>query len=221
MSLTLPFIQAPAAAVTRRCGNTISGILEMPVLGGLTIGETALINQLLVMEQSSFVKGAQIADAIAKEESVRLKREFSLTEAFQIVEGAVAGRLLEPEAQEIRTRHAAKIEEVARCFASSGLRNMEATVTALINQRLDMPQWGLDDTRKLHRALFDDIWELAQDEQKAEDMPNNPPTEEELKKPQPEAPTGTKRRGKKSSTTSPTDTPDNSPEPASAANCEL
>lgn len=216
MAASLPFLQAPAETATRRCGNAVSGILEMPVLGGLTIGETALINQLLVMEQSSFVKGAQIADAIAKEESVRLKRDFSLTEAFQIVEGAVAGRLLEDEAQEIRIRHAARIEEVARCFASSGLRNMEATVTALINQRLDLPEWGLNDTRKLKRALFDDIWALAQEEQTAEDMPNNPPTEEELKKPPLEASTGTKRRGKKSSTTSPTDTPDSSSEPASA-----
>jgi hypothetical protein len=213
MTALLPFIQAPAETVTRRCGNAVSGIIELPVLGGLTIGETALINQLLVMEQSSFVKGAQIADAIAKEESVRLKREFSLTEAFQIVENAVAGRLLEPEAQEIRTRHAAKIEEVARVFAASGLMNMQATVTALLNQRMNLPSWCMEDTLKLHRALFDDIWDLAQEEQQAEDMPSNPPTEEELKKPQPEAQTGIKRRGKRSSMTLPTATPANSTEP--------
>jgi hypothetical protein len=197
----LPFIQAPAQAITRKCGNAQSGIIEMPILGGFTIGETALINTLLVMEQSAFVRGAQIADAIAKEESARLGRDFSLVEAFQIVESAVAGRSLEPEAQEIRTRHAEKIEGVAHVFANASIRNMEATVTALVNQRLNLPDWGVDDTRKMHRALFNDIWALAQDEQAAENMPSTPPTEDELKKPQPAVATGSKRRGTKSSGT--------------------
>lgn len=201
MTASLPFLHAPAKAATRRCGTPQSGIIELPVLGGLTIGETALINQLLVMEQSSFAKGAQIADAIAKEESIRLGREVSLTEAFQIVEAAVAGKLLEADAAEISTRHATKIEEVARTFANAGIRNMEATVTALISCRLSLSEWHLEDTRKLHRALFEDIWQLAQEEQEAENMPTAPPTEEELKKPQPVAATGTKRRGRRSSTT--------------------
>jgi hypothetical protein len=197
----LPFIQAPPKQTTHQCGNSQSGIIEMPVLGGLTIGESALIDSLLIMEQSEFTKASQVADAIAKEESARLGREFSLTEAFQLVRKAVAGQELEPQAEEIRIRHAVKIESVARAFADAGIRTMEATVTALVNKRLDLPNWGLDDTRKMHRVLFNDIWDLAQTEHAAEQMPVNPPTEDDLKKPQPGVATGSKRRGTKSSGT--------------------
>jgi hypothetical protein len=55
------------------------------------------------------------------------------------------------------------------------------------------------DTGKLPKALRDAIWELAQDEQLAEDMPSTPPTEEELGKPQPDTTDSPKRTGRKSS----------------------
>ena len=69
----LPFIQAPAAPRKRIVGNADSGTLELPILGGLTVGEAAIMSDLLVSEQSSFVKGAQIADVIAKEENITLE----------------------------------------------------------------------------------------------------------------------------------------------------
>lgn len=212
MTTGLPFVQAPRQSQLRRCGNADSGILEIPVLGGLTVGETALINQLLVLETTSFVAGAKAAEAIAKEETVRLGREFSLSEAFQIVENSVAGRVLEPEAEDIRLRHADRVEQVARIYAQAGTKQMEATVCALIACRLKLPNWSLEDTSTLHRALFEDIWKLAKDEQEAENMPSNPPTEAELKKQQPVAGSERKRRGRASSTTLPPDSPASSPE---------
>jgi hypothetical protein len=189
----LPFITPPAAPTTRRVGNDRCGVLELEVRGGLTVGESATIAELLAGEQSSFVRGAQIADAIAKEESL------SLTEAFQIIESAIGGRTLEPEADAIRLRHAERIDEVSRVFALAGRRDREATVTALIRSRCNQPAWSLADTQKLDQILFDEIWALARDEQDAEDMPSAPPTEEELKKPLPEAPAAKKRPGAKSS----------------------
>jgi len=140
------------------------------------------------------VRGAQIADAIAKEENL------SLTEAFQIIESAISGRNLEPEADAIRIKHATRIEEVAVVYAKAGQRNIEATVTGMIRSRCSLPNWTLEDTRNLDKALFDAIWQLAQDEQAAEAMPTNPPSEDDLKKPQPvtakrKAPIGLKSSG--------------------------
>jgi hypothetical protein len=152
--------------------------LELPVLGGLTVGESAVITDLLASEQSSFVAGARIADLIAKTEKI------SLAEAFAIIEAAVSGNPLEEKADAIRIRHAKQIEEVARIYAGAGQRNMAATVTALIRCRLGMEDWSIEDTNQMHRALFNAIWELAQDEQAAEDQPAaERPDEETLGKP--------------------------------------
>lgn len=190
----LPFVQPPAPTTTRRLGNAHSGIVEVQVRGGLTVGESATISQLLASEQSSFVKGAQIADAIAKEEGI------SLTEAFQIIEGAISGKLLEPDADEIRLRHAARIEDVARCYAAAGQRNLEATVCALVRSRCTgCERFSLDDVRQMDAALFQGFWQLAQDEQAAEDLPANPPTEEELGKLLPAAANEKRRTGRRSS----------------------
>lgn len=173
MSSTLPFIKPPKAPKMRRLGTEASGIIEMPTYGGLTVGESSLITQLLSKEQSSFVAGARIAEAIAKAEDI------SLTEAFNIIEASVRGTELEPEAESIRIRHANDIEKIAKIYALSGQRNMAATVTALIASRLERPEWSLEDTKGLHRALFTAIWELAAEEQAAEDEEAMPPPDEE------------------------------------------
>ena len=185
----LPFLKPPAPTTKRRIGNEQCGILEVEVRGGLTVGESATISELLANEQSSFVRGAQIADAIAKEESI------SLSEAFSIIEDAIAGRNLEPAADAIRVKHAERIEEVARVYAKAGQRNLEATVTALIRSRCALPEWSIDETRGLDKVLFDGFWQLAQDEQAAEDLPSAPPTEEELGKPPQEPGKSRKRTG--------------------------
>jgi hypothetical protein len=185
----LPFLQPPAPTTKRRIGNEKCGILEVEVKGGLTVGESAAISELLADEQSSFVRGAQIADAVAKEEDI------SLSEAFTIIESAIAGKMLEDAADAIRLRQASRIEEVARVYAKAGQRNLEATVTAMIRYRCDRPEWSLNDTRKLDKALFDGFWQLAQDEQAAEDLPNTPPSEEELGKPPQEPGKSRKRTG--------------------------
>ena len=189
----LPFITPPAAPTKRRVGNERCGILELEVRGGLTVGESATIAELLAGEQSSFVRGAQIADAIAKEESL------SLTEAFQIIESAINGQALEPEAEAIRVKHLDRIEEVRRVFALSSRRDREATVTALIRSRCAQPAWTLENTQGLDQVLFDDIWLLAQEEQDAEDLPSNPASEADLKKPPQEDTAGKKRPGARSS----------------------
>jgi hypothetical protein len=191
----LPFVVAPRKPEIRRVGNAASGILEVPVLGGITVGEAAVASELLAMEQSSFAAGARLADAIAKEENI------SISEAFHIIESAVFGRELEQTADTIRLRHIGRIEDIAKIYTASGQRNMEATVTALLRCRLNLRDWSLEDTRTMHRSLFDDLWALVQEEQQAEDLSSPPVSEDDLKKPQPARSTPAKRTGRKSSTT--------------------
>lgn len=197
----LPFVQPPAPTTTRRVGNDHCGILEFPVRGGLTVGESSTIAELLASEQSAFVRGAQIADAIAKEEAI------SLTEAFSICEQAVSGAVLEPEADAIRVKHADRIQQLAESYAKAGQRNMEASVTALIRHRLALPEWSLADTQAMDRALFQAIWQLVLDEQAAENMASAPVSEDELGKPQRANGSPKRRTGRPSSTTSPMPSP--------------
>ena len=189
----LPFICQPAPTTTRRVGNAASGIIEVPVLGGLTVDESATIAELLAMEQSSLVKGAQAADAIAKAESI------SLSEAFSIINATIQGQLQEPAATEIAAKHAELVQDVARVVQAAGQRNMEASVTAILRCRMAQPEWGIADTRKLHRALFNGIWQLVMDEQAAEDLQSEPMSEEDLGKPQAAPGNPPKRTGRKSS----------------------
>lgn len=178
---SLPFVTPPAPRHKRRIGNAQVGEVEVEVRGGLTVGESATISELLAEEQSSFVRGAQIADAIATEEGI------SLSEAFSIVEKAISGQELEEKADAIRLRHADRINEVAKVYAAAGQRNLLATVTAIIRSRCDRPTWSIEDTIDLDKPLFDGFWQLAQDEQSAEDMPCEPPSTEDL---------GKRRRGR-------------------------
>jgi hypothetical protein len=189
----LPFVQAPAPAKKRRIGNDACGVLEIEERGGLTVNESNTITELLDAQQSSLASAAKLADAIATEQSI------SITEAFKIIEDSIAGAKLEDAADTIRLRYAERIQQIHTYLKQGQQRTAEATVTALIRHRLAQRDWDLDDTRKLDQALFDGIWLLALDEQEAENMPSNPPTEAELKKPQPEATAKPKRTGTKSS----------------------
>ena len=163
------------------------------MLGGLTVDEADTISELLADDQSAFVKGAQLADAIATEEGI------SIAEAFAIIEQAIGGAKLEDAAEAIRLRHADRIEAVVRCYSAAGSRTMNASITAIIRHRLDQPAWSLDQTRKLAQVLRQDIWQLVQDEQAAEGMPENRPTEEELGKRQRGSGRGRRRTGAPSS----------------------
>lgn len=191
--MMLPYVTPPAAVSTRKIGSATSGVIEMEVRGGLTVGESSIITELLASDQSTFVRGSQIADRIAKEE------EISSTEAFRLVEDCLAGRALEEAGESIRVRHAAQIEELGRLYAQAGQRNIEATVTALIRSRCKLPGWGISDTQGLHKSLVDGIWQLALDEQEAEKQPATPPTEEDLGKLPPDKTAVKPSTGKKSS----------------------
>lgn len=176
----LPFVVQPQKQEVRRIGSEKSGIIEMPVLGGITVGEAAAIGEYLANTRSSFVKASQAADAIAKAEDI------SISEAYTIIDKKISREEQEPECEEIAKRHLELIEEVGGVYQLSGQMNMEATVTAMIRYRLKIAEWGLEQTRTLHQDLFDGIWALARQEQGKEPADTTPPSEEDLGK-QPEA----------------------------------
>jgi hypothetical protein len=207
---SLPFLVQPRQHPPRRVGTLDSGILEIPVLGGLTVEESNTITQLLADDVSAFVLGAQLADAIAQAEDV------SQPEAFAIIERVMSGIKLDGKAEEIRVRYAERLEGLSAIYAGAGQRNIEASITAIIRHRLDRPEWGLAQTKALPRVLLQDIWQLIVDEQAAENLPANRPTDEELKKQRPVSGSRRTQTGKASSGGFAMPTPAPSVEPASA-----
>ena len=189
----LPFAIAPRKHQSRRVGTLDSGILDIPILGGLTVAESSTVTELLATDASAFVQGAKLADAIAQTE------EISQPEAFAIIEQVIVGAELEERAQQIRLRYADKIEAIARIYASAGQRNIEASVTAVLRCRLQLHEWTLEDTQRLPRVLLTDIWQLIMDEQAAENMPANRPSDDDLKKQPPANGNSRKRTGPPSS----------------------
>lgn len=190
---SLPFLVAPRQHQARRVGTLDSGILEIPILGGLTVAESATVAELLAGDINVFVQGAQLADAMAQAE------EISQAEAFAIVEQVMSGIKLDGKAEEIRIRYAERLEALAKVYAATGQRNIEANVTAVLRHRLELPNWGVEDTRKLPRVLLQDIWQLVVEEQNAENLPTNRPTDDDLKKQPPVSGSSRKRTGKPSS----------------------
>lgn len=191
-------------------GTAASGTLEIPVLGGLTVDEADTIAELLAQDQSAFVRGAKLADAIATEEGI------DISEAFSIIEQAITGGTLEPDAQAIRLRHAERIEQMVRVYETAGQRNMEASITAVIRHRLEQPGWTMEQTHKLPRVLQRHIWQLIQEEQAAENLPASRPDGDELKKQPPGSGRGRKPTGRRSSGACAMPTPEPSSATASA-----
>ena len=83
----LPYVIPPKAQPPRRIGNEASGILEVPVLGGLTVEEGDTVAELLTDAPSAFVAGAEVANAIAAAEGC------SIEKAFQIVQRGIGGTI--------------------------------------------------------------------------------------------------------------------------------
>ena len=209
----LPFLQPPAAPRTRDVGNSDSGILRLPLIGGLTVTEAIVLEELVAERPNAFVEAAKFADAIAAAESI------SRVEAFTVIERAVGGQELEPAAQTLRLKYAARINAVIHIFTTSNEHTKEAAVTALIRCRQSLPDWSIADTRGLHRRLLTDIYDLYLDELESEATPASPVGEEELGKPPLESGSPAKRTGRKSPTASSTSTPANTAAPLSAESC--
>lgn len=208
----LPFLVAPAPPRKRSCGNADSGILQLPELGGLTVLEASVVDELLAGRPNAFVEAAKVADAISANESI------TRIEGFAIIEQAVGGSDMEQEAQNLRLKYASQINTVIAVFSSSSDYTKEAAVTALIRCRLSLPDWSLTDTRGLHRRLLNEIYDLYLEEIAAEETPSAQLSEEDIKKP----PLASGKQRKRTTTPLPTNcsitSPANTTAPALEAN---
>lgn len=175
--MPLPFLVAPAPPKKRLCGNAESGILELPELGGLTVLEANVVDELQSGRPNAFVEAAKVADAISANESI------TRIEGFAIIEQAVGGVEMEQKAQNLRLKYATEINKVIEIFSKSSDFTKEAAVTALIRCRLSLPLWSVQDTHNLQRRLLNDIYDLYQDELAAEETPSGQLSEEDIKKP--------------------------------------
>jgi hypothetical protein len=177
--------QAPAAPQTRLIGNERVGIIEVPVLGGLTIEEDETITEITDTASSVVVMAAQKAQGIALAESI------SEVEAYRIIEDSVFARQLEDVAHCISLRHADAIAAVGSAYKEMGTLRRRATVTAILRHRLGEQEIPAG----FPRVLFDGIAALAEEEQAAEKLPAEPMTAKALGKPPEATPARKKRTG--------------------------
>lgn len=209
---TLSFLTTPATPRTRDVGNDDSGRLRFRVLGGLTVHESIVYDELVSERPNAFVEAAKVADAIAVAEKI------TRVEAFTVIEKAVGGVELEDDAQSLRLRYAQAINAVIHIFSTSNQYTKEAAVTALIRCRQDQSEWSVADTRTLHCRLLNDIYALYLDEIEAEAVPSASVSEEDLGKPQPDSGPPVKRTGRKSPTACSITSPASTTEAVSASN---
>jgi len=190
----IPWLVQPSQRTTRKIGNDITGIIEMPVRGGLLTSEDRIIGELLAEHPDMGKAEAELCDLIATAEGI------TMVEARKIIQDHAAREDLEDDAAAIVERHKAPIAEYQAKTRAYGYFLMDATVTALMKVRMGLPEWSMDDTRTdLARGLYLAIWEFAQEEAAAEHSGKVAKvTEESLGKPSAERP-AQKRTGKSSS----------------------
>ena len=173
----------PAAPQTRLIGNEQVGILEVPVLGGLTIEEDETIDEMINSADSVVVLASQAAQRIVLEENrTRAEGEPELTslEAYRIIEDSCFYRTMEPKAHSISIRHAEAIVAVRTAHKELESFRSKALVTALLRHRLGVH----DIPPKFPRLLYYGLVALGEEEKNSEEFPSVPMTAEALGKPQ-------------------------------------
>ena len=177
-TLDLPFVVAPAMREKKKLGNSVTGIVEVPVFGCLTVGEVVTLSELTAQNESAVVVGAKLAEKIS------IENEISLLEAFALVEDAAIGRDLEEKQDQIRIKYLAEIAEITRLYIEKGREKMIASVTTLIKHRLDRPSWTNKDTLKISQSMLDILFEFFEEEKnQGIEVDHTPPKEEDIKKP--------------------------------------
>ena len=176
--INLPYAVPPQPQQPhRRIGTPASGMLDVPILGGIAVKEAKTVEALLANQRSTFVVEASVAEEIATAENI------TILEAYSIVTEAARGReLTDPRAKEIALRYAEQINSITRAYSEIGGETMEAWAVAMIRHRLGQPDCTLADVRAMPRVLLQGLWGVVVDEQDAEKQPSEPVTEADLKK---------------------------------------
>lgn len=172
-------------------GFTLADAEALPRFGGLTTGEDRAIGEALAEAPDVAKALAEVCDVIATAEKL------TLLEARKVVVGAGAGETLEPKAVELAEKYAAEIKAYGKISRDYGYKLMDATVTAFMEARSGVDGWEMRHTKGMMRDVFLAVWNVAQEEIKAENQPAVEPTEESLGKPSRARPAA-KRTGRRS-----------------------
>jgi len=194
MPSQIPWLVQPSQRTMRKIGNDITGIIEMPVRGGLMTAEDRLIGEMLAEQPDMGKAEAELCDIIATAEGI------TMVEARKIIQNHAAKLDLEDDAVAIVERHKGAIAEYQAATRAYGYFLMDATVTALMQVRMGLPEWTMKDTQTdLPRGLYLAIWEFAQEEAAAEHSGKVAKVTEESLGKHSAAPAPRKRTGKESS----------------------
>jgi hypothetical protein len=154
-----------------RIGNEDSGIIEMPICGGLLRKEREHIEALTRTDDSLFVLSARSAAKISEAEGI------SLSEAVEALQGGgqASGPLME-----IRLKHADELQVVIDASLKENHRFKFATITAMMRVRGGLPDWEVEDWEGQPDVIIDGVYTLAQLEMAAEPSAQPTPVTEEL-----------------------------------------
>ena len=182
---SLPFLTAPAKATRKQIGNDVIGIVELPVLSSLKIGEvlttTALLEGTDAEGSKALVQVTRLAQRISNEQKM------SITEAFAAIEASLIAENVSDEQHEIKAKYLEEFIELSQAYSSQGQTRILASVTSLIRHRLKRPGWTVEQTKELPSELVDALFHFYESERLSGDpITGAPRTEEELKKSQPE-----------------------------------
>ena len=190
MTRTLPFAVQPVRRM-QRIGNEDSGIIELPICGGMLRKEREHIEALTRTDDSLFVLSARSAAKISEAEGI------SLSEAVEALQG---GGVASGPLMEIRLKHADELQVVINASMKENHRFKFATITAMMRVRGGMPDWAVEDWDGQPDVIIDGIYALAQMEMAAEPSPQQTPVTEELLGKQPPENSSTPRStGKRAS----------------------
>ena len=208
---SLPFVTAPKEA-TKVVGTAQTGQLEFPVFGGLTVAETAYLQQEGATS-TAFSFTSKVALKIAKAEKVKP------IEAHTFVAKVLAGGLgtsveFTPDEADWQVRYLSDLEDVALKVMEISLANSVALVTTVIRHRLPgMEEWTIADTKGMPQALLEEIFVFASGEQQGTEEYDPEKAKEEVadalgKSPKAPSKKPSQRTGRKSSTSSEASTPE-------------
>lgn len=160
MPKKLPFKTAPKAQ-TAEVGSEKVGIIELPVLGDITVREQAWINENLA-EQSNFLEIARISNKIARAEKVDpIVAHNFLTKSIADSLGRQTSEMTKKE-QSWQVRYAREIESLSHYLLKNQWERQAVTAAALIRFRIEgMEDFGREDAMDLSQVLVQEIYGFA------------------------------------------------------------
>jgi len=173
MAKKLPFVVEPKYK-KYTLGNESTGVLEIRVVGDLTVAELATIANL-ESGISLFETASKLAVEISEAEGLDLMR------VYHFVNNAAMDSEVEEELLPLKVKYAEKIRVLCTIITDRTLDNQLAVVTAIIKHRLN-PDWTIADSAELPARLVAELFDFATLEQ-ADALPEAKLTEADVKKP--------------------------------------